>query len=276
MIILDKNNYGRLIEPLSKVKFNNLFARAVVEKCVSGAVYVDNPDDPKTFYVVHPYGMSLLFGDNSNESFNASFKNYVKNEDRYRLTDEWLQVYPSNWNKTLKGIFKDINDSANKKLNQLEKEKVEVYTRINFKFNLEKYLSFKRSFQAGKYTIKRSDKSIFSKMSGSVVPERFWDNENDFFENGIGFSLFVDGELATTAFSAFIHDNKLELGMETLVKYRGRGYAQITCSALIDYCLENQYEPVWACRLDNTSSYKLAYKLGFIADTNISYYRLIK
>lgn len=276
MVILEKQKYDKLVKPLNRVKFNNLFARAVVEKCVSGSVYVDNQKDPKTFYVVHPYGMSLLFGDNSNDSFNASFKNYIKNEDRYRLTDEWLQVYPSKWNKTLRGIFKDINDDAGKSLNQLKKEKVEIYTRINFKFNLEKYLIFKRSFQTGKYAVKRSDKSIFSKMSGSVVPAKFWDNENDFFDNGVGFSLFVDGELSTTAFSAFIHDNKLELGMETLEQFRTKGYAQITCSALIDYCLEKKYEPLWACRLDNTSSYKLAYKLGFIADTNIPYYRLIK
>ena len=60
MIELEIKDYSKAVEALKKVQINNLFARAVVENHVSGKVYVDNPDNPTTFYVVHPYGMSLL------------------------------------------------------------------------------------------------------------------------------------------------------------------------------------------------------------------------
>jgi len=80
--------------------------------------------------------------------------------------------------------------------------------------------------------------------------------------------------LVSTAFSAFVHGHLLELGIETLAGFYGRGFAQFTCSALIDYCLENNLEPVWACRLENTGSYKLAQKLGFEVEHLLPYYQL--
>ena len=73
MIKLDKSNYYKVTKPLKAVTFNKLFARAVIENRVSGSVYVDDVDNPSTFYVVHPYGMSLLFGEHKNEEFNICF-----------------------------------------------------------------------------------------------------------------------------------------------------------------------------------------------------------
>lgn len=111
-------------------------------------------------------------------------------------------------------------------------------------------------------------------MKGSVIPSNFFRDADDFEKNGIGFSLFEDDNLATTAYSAFIQDNKIELGMETLKEYRGKGYAQLACAALIDYCIAHKYDPVWACRLENIGSFKLAQKLGFQPTEELKYYRL--
>ncbi len=121
-----------------------------------------------------------------------------------------------------------------------------------------------------------TDKKIYEEMTGSVVPASFWDTAEDFITNGVGFSLFYNQNLAATAYSAFIHDNKLGLGIETTPGFRGKGFAQLACSALIVYCLETGYEPVWACRLENVSSYKLAEKLGFEMYSEVPYYRLSK
>jgi hypothetical protein len=78
MELLDKKFYGRLTNHLKKVSNNNLFARSVIERKISGQVLVDNIENPKTFYVVHPYGMSILFGDSQNTEFNNKFLNYVQ------------------------------------------------------------------------------------------------------------------------------------------------------------------------------------------------------
>jgi GNAT superfamily N-acetyltransferase len=187
-----------------------------------------------------------------------------------------MQVFPDDWNHVLKALF---NDSLIKSAeNKMKKETgiIELNTRVNFTFDYGRYLNFRKTNLVPDLKIIRTDGKIFSAMQGSVVPFYFWKSADDFLENGVGFSLFYKGELASTAYSSFIHDNKLELGIETVEKLRGKGFAEYTCSALIDYCIENNYEPVWACRLENIGSYKLAQKIGFTPSALIPYYRLSK
>jgi hypothetical protein len=81
MRILPRDRYSIAEEQIKKVQINNLLARSVIEKHVTGSIFVDNILDPHTFYVVHPYGMSLLFGDHTNKEFNNQFKSYALNLD---------------------------------------------------------------------------------------------------------------------------------------------------------------------------------------------------
>lgn len=274
MILLNKSNYNKLTEPLRKVTFNNLFARSVVEDKVTGSVYVDNTEKPETFYIKHPYGMSLLFGETDNDDFNSAFYDYALNTFKIRDKYEWLQAFPDLWNKKISDLFGDnlIKNNDNTVENILNK--IEINTRVNFKFNKEKYLGFKSKNINRDNKIYRTDREMYENMKGSVIPKYFWNNAEHFLNNGIGYSLVFENKIVSTAYSSFIIDDQLELGIETIGGYRGKGFAEQTCSSLIDYCLENNYEPVWACRLENTGSYKLAQKLGFEPTFYIPYYRL--
>lgn len=271
---LSKEDYPKVIDVLKKVKINNLFARAVVENHVSGKVYVNDKNYPTTFYVVHPYGMSLLFGKYDNQKFNQAFKEYALNKKNIRDSYEWMQTYPKQWNLVLEGLFEDsLVKSSENELNHT-KNIIEQNTRVNFKFDLKKYRELKKDIKAPQTVAKRTGRKEFENMQGTVIPLNFWNNSNDFYENAIGYSAYYNNELACTAYASFIIDNFLELGIETIPKFRGKGLARYTCSKLIDYCIENAYEPVWACRLDNIGSYKLAQKLGFDDVLQIPYYRL--
>ncbi len=257
MILLDKSKYDKVIKPLRNVTINNLFARSVAEKKVNGSVYVDNTEKPGTFYIVHPYGMSLLFGETGNDNFNSGFLEYALNTSGVRNRYEWLQAFPGSWNKKLSALFgdnlvKSADNTGNNKNNKIEEN-----TRVNFKFNKEKYLDFKSKNIDNKYNILRTDKEMFENMQGSVVPKYFWNDAEHFCNHGVGYSLIYENKQVSVAFSSFIHDKQLELGIETLEGYKGKGFALYTCSALIDYSIDNGYEPVWACRLENTGSYKL-------------------
>jgi len=272
MILLDTSNYNKVIKPLREVTINNLFARSVVEKKVMGAVYVDNKDNPKTFYIIHPYGMSLLFGETDHEDFNSKFVDYALNTFKIRNRYEWLQAFPDSWNKKISDLFGN-NLIKNKDNLGNENNKIEENSRVNFKFNKKKYLDFK--FNNNKtYKILRTDKEMYENMQGSVVPKYFWNDAEHFYNCGIGYSLIYGNQLTSTAFSAFIHENQLELGIETVEGYQGKGFAIYTCCALINYCLNNNYEPIWSCRLENIGSYQLAQKLGFEPTICIPFYRL--
>lgn len=273
MILLDKDKYEILKEPLKSVTINNLFASSVVEKKVDGLIYVDDENAPTTFYVIHPYGMSLLFGNSNNEEFNKKFRDYALNISKSRTKQEWMQASPDSWTPVLRTLFNGnmvlSSDSGDEKRN----EKIELNSRVNFIFNLTRYESLK---QRDKTTLEivRTTREIFTNMQGSVVPANFWNNADDFLNNGIGFSVFVDGKLASTAYTSFIIGQQLELGIETVEAFRGKGLAWFACAALIDYCIAHNYEPVWACRLENIGSYKLAQSLGFDEQLRLPYYKL--
>lgn len=274
MVLLEINKYKLALEPLKQVKINHLFARAVLEHFVRGRVYLDNIKDPKVFYIYHPYGMSLLFGETGQSDFNSWFYNYANNLNHFRDYPEWIQLYPDQWHQNFKKLFGEqlINYEDNKGKSN---NKIEVYTRVNFKFNKDKFLQLKEKMGPCKYEIIHTDKIIYHQMQGKVLPKYFWDSADQFVKEGIGYSLIYEEAIVSTAFSAFIFDNQLEIGIETSEYFRGKGFAIAVCMSLINYSLANNYEPVWSCRLDNVGSYKLAQKLGFEPTLFLPFYRLI-
>lgn len=274
MKLLDKDKHNLVLGPLLEVKVNNLFARSVIEKHVTGSVFVDDTSNPTSFCVVHPYGMALVFGATTNKDFNQHLIDYMLNKSGFRTKVEWLQAYPPAWNEKIMellgmNLFTPVTDTDHK-----SEGLVELNTRINFKFNKAKYSEFRYSIDPNLFNVVRTDNRMFEKMEGTVVPKYFWDDAQSFLSRGIGFSILNAGDPVSTAFSAFVHDDKLEIGIETSDTQRGRGLAFYTCSALIDFCIENDLEPIWACRLENTGSVRLAERLGFEQTKYIPYYKL--
>lgn len=273
MIELKIKDFPKAIDALKNVTINALFARAVIERYISGTVYADHKDKPTTFYVVHPYGMSLLFGNHKNAEFNSAFKEYALNKNGARNNVEWMQAFPNDWDHVLSELFKESLLKSSENKGNITAGIIELNTRLNFIFDIDNYYKFKADLTPAHGTITNTTEDIFNTMQGSVVPSNFWNNADDFLTNGVGFSWFFEGQLACTAYSAFLMDNMLELGMETVPTYQGKGFAQHTCSRLIDYCIDNNLEPIWACRLENVGSVRLAEKLGFKPTIQLPYYR---
>ncbi len=263
---LSKNEYQKILPFIRQVDFNHMFAKTVLENGVDGNVYVDNRENPTSFYILHSYGMSLLFGNEKNPEFNLWLQDYLLNVKKKRSQVEWLQVYPDVWKGKLDQLLGE-NLAKKKEIQEIIDEsvanKIVENTRVNFKFNYNAYRLFRKNIILEGYNIVRTNKELFSKMDGAVVPKAFWKSAEQFEQSGVGFSLIIDGQLVSTAYSAFIHDNQLELGIETVPGFQGKGLAAICCAALIDHCIANNFEPVWSCKLENVGSFKLAQKLGF-------------
>ncbi|WP_343670560.1 GNAT family N-acetyltransferase [Chitinophaga sp.] len=278
MELLDRKDYVKATSALSKMTINNLFARSVLEGKITGKVYADNKLSPTTFYILHPYGMSLLLGNSSNHQFNEQFKNHALNTGKNRQRYEWMQVFPDSWNPVLATLLGDQLVKLEDNEEDLQAGIVELNNRVNFKFNKEKFLLTKLIQPAGNedIAIVQTDAVLFREMKGSVTPADFWDSEQDFLKNGFAYSLLYQGKLAATAFSACWFGELFELGIETNPEFRGQGFARLVCTKLIEFCIQQGYEPLWACRQANTGSYQLALKLGFDVSSITPYYRLSK
>jgi GNAT superfamily N-acetyltransferase len=277
---LNKVYYTLCKDKNRNAEINTLFAMAVLEGNVEGKVIVDQVEEPSLIYIKHPYGMSLLLGEVENLEFNDWIINEMLNKNHNRNTYEWLQVYPASLNNKLKDILHnnilEYKTTQEDDLSIVNQDKIIEYERINFSFVLERNLDFKRN-QSKKHTkelVIQTNREIFEQLKGSVIPKYFWNNTDDFMNLGIGFTLLKENIPVSTAFSSVIFENKIEIGIETMQGYQGSGYATLVCSKLIDYCLENGYEPVWSCNSSNTLSKKLAERLGFVESKRLSYYRL--
>lgn len=235
MIKLLESEFSIVLPLLEEVPFNKLFAQVIISRVVRGTVFVDDPLKPTVSLIVHKYGMALLCGNISKIS-----------ETFLRETGaKWLISYPSQLQVALP---KSI--------------------RVNFKFQRKEHpFNLPSDFHLVKI-----DEHLYERINGSVVPKAFWNTGPDFISKGVGYTLLEGDEIVSTCFTSFIVDNKYELGVETTEKYRGKGYALFPCMALIQDCLSQGFEPIWACRKDNIGSYKLAEKLGFIPLSYHQYY----
>jgi RimJ/RimL family protein N-acetyltransferase len=275
MHFLERNKYASALPALKKVSINNLFARSVLENHVRGRVFVDDIARPRAFYVVHPYGMSLLYGDMEDGFLNSGLRDYLLGKNGLRKTGEFLQVFPSDLEEKIDALLgRNLGTVEENGEPPDPSRPVIKHKRINFRFVPKKYARARKDLNLKAHDFQRIDENMFSNIRGSVVPKKFWDGASDFRQKGIGFSLLKNGRIAASSFSSFVHDNMLELGMETEPEFRRKGFASIITAKLIDYCLERNLEPIWACRGGNKASYNLAVKLGFEPVAYLPYYEL--
>lgn len=118
------------------------------------------------------------------------------------------------------------------------------------------------SLPAG-YELKEIDHQTLAEISGGIVPLLFWKNENDFLMRGKGYCITCDNDIASWAFSAAVSSREIDIGIETSPKYKQKGLGLIVAKKMIQYAIEQDKKPVWACHYRNTASEKIAEKLGF-------------
>lgn len=112
--------------------------------------------------------------------------------------------------------------------------------------------------------MKEIDGRLLEKISGQIVPSRFWRNADDFLERGKGYCIVCGNDIASWAFSAAVSTEEIDIGIETNAKYRQQGLGSIAASKMIAYTIGQTKRPVWACHSNNTASRIMAEKLGFI------------
>ncbi len=270
MIELQPVGFPALLPALRRVPINNLFARSVLERRVVGTVWADRRDNPSLIHVIHPYGMTLLFGD-ANGTAPAALKAHILALGTNR-GDKWLQTS----SEALSSLVVELFDVESAEPDQQPGGPgMQRYTRSNFQFNPVRY-ALKRSVMSPQeeFTLRPLLATDFALPGIDVSPHKFWTSADQFLAHGGGWCLELEGELASMAFSSFRFDRQLEIGVETRSTYRGRNFALYAACALIDQCISEGVEPVWSCRKENKGSYKLALALGFEPTIETAYYRL--
>lgn len=270
MIELRPEDFQTLLPSVRGMAINHLFARSVLERQVDGRVFVDREARTRLCHVVHPYGMTLLFGDAECADPQA-LKAHLE-ECRRCAHDLWMQVTPE---ALALGIDELLGCAAAPAGQAPLGPEVQRYTRANFRFDPARYAE-RRAQLSPRTGVKLRPMTArdFALPDISVSPQEFWRDADQFFAHGGGWCVEHGGEPASMAFCSFRFDRQLEIGVETRAGFRKQGYAYYAASALVEQCLAQGLEPVWACRKENAASYNLALALGFEPTFEIAYYRL--
>lgn len=113
------------------------------------------------------------------------------------------------------------------------------------------------------FEIKEIDAGSISRLDGRITPSFSWESSERFLAKGKGFCVMHGQVPAAWAFSAAVSDDEIDIGVETLESYRGKGLAAAAANEMIRYALAVGKKPVWACHAGNVGSQKVAEKLGF-------------
>jgi predicted GNAT family acetyltransferase len=76
-------------------------------------------------------------------------------------------------------------------------------------------------------------------------------------------ATFVNGTAVSFCDAGSETETLWDIGIETLEPYRGRGYAALAASYMVDQMGRRRKRPVWAAEESNVASTRLAAKLGF-------------
>lgn len=93
-----------------------------------------------------------------------------------------------------------------------------------------------------------------------------WGDYATFDAHGGGLALLLDGSIACAAYLSGASARQANISIITAEAQRGRGFATLTCAALIERLTAQGLQPTWCSDAINTASGRLAEKLGFVED----------
>ncbi|MBQ3936771.1 MAG: GNAT family N-acetyltransferase [Ruminococcus sp.] len=113
------------------------------------------------------------------------------------------------------------------------------------------------------FVMKPIDADILPRLDGRIKPSFSWESDESFLQKGKGFCAMYEDTPAAWAFSAAVSDREIDIGVETLEGFRGKGLAAAVAGKMAAYVLSIGKKSVWACHSENIASRKTAEKIGF-------------
>lgn len=120
--------------------------------------------------------------------------------------------------------------------------------------------------------IRPIDAELFKQIQDYEFYAEMFGSPGRALEKGFGYCLMQGEAILSEVFAGASHQGVIEIGVNTREAYHRKGYATITCSALISEAERRGYRTYWNCAAQNTASVALAHRLGF---TPMKRYRLL-
>ena len=254
---LDKESY-EIVRLLFKEMRRDVSADAVLDGNSPGTVWVDNKKNPTAALMDSPEGY-ILVGDPSDRQFsNAINKLFVE-----EIYPTGLKTGKKSFEIHCKGTWEDRIQEV------ILKGKLPIKIPCqHFLFREIRIPDWKDRLPEG-FEMLRVDEKFLSRSNLKGFEEVIsrvceWGSPGDFLEKGFGFRAVRGDEIVSRCIADCVSRNRCEIGIGTSSKYRKRGFASLTATAAVEYCLDNGLTAIgWHCARANKASRMAALAVGF-------------
>jgi RimJ/RimL family protein N-acetyltransferase len=256
------------LESLFKSMEDHLGLYALLNGCISGEVFVDQPEHPEAALACIYQRRFFLAGSPGNAAFNdrmrAFFKEVVFPIARQRQAEAFLVYYDSaGWQSALSDILPEI---------ELIRAEWQYYTCRTHLKNWREMLPIGFELRDVDQTLLANPYlKYIDQLKDEMCSERA--SIEDFLENSFGVCAIFDNEIAGMCLSEYNCLDRCEVGIMTMNAYQRKGLATTMASALIERALEIGITQVgWHCYARNLPSVNTALKAGFVKQSDYPVY----
>ncbi|NIM97555.1 MAG: GNAT family N-acetyltransferase [candidate division Zixibacteria bacterium] len=238
---------------------------AIIDRNFPGRIFVDEKDCPSTALVWAIGRWAYVDGDALSRSFTDSLAKLIKEAiipSSLQIGMNWFELYTA-----------DSTDWKAAIRESLDEFKPEKHHETVFTFDKGRYLASRRSPALPEGSrIERAEFPILpdAACDAPFIPEEFKT------KTCFGYRLVKHNKVISVCRS-----NGLMSGREFMIdiytseeNQRRKGYATAVGAALIDYCLQRGFVPLWETTQDNIPSRKVAHKLGFVENESYPVYAM--
>ena len=233
----------------------HLSVQAVLERSVSGEVWVDDARNPQAAFILTPEGQYLA-GDPDNPAFRQALA------ERLLTTMPVVNVTysPDAWESTFPAL--------------LPCKFARPYPRLYYSFRDFLLPDWRTRIPLG-YEMVRVDQAFLARKDLVNLDDvREWTSSwTDFARDGFGFCLLHGTTIVSHCLADCVSGSRCEVGIVTHRDYRRRGLGTLAVAATVEYCLKRHLPTIgWHCLANNRGSQRVAEKVGFgLAGTYVQY-----
>ena len=244
------------VRPLFRPLEGHLFCAAVVAGGQAGRVFVDDPADPQSAFLVTRGAWGYLAGRPDNEPFNRALNRALMSRMAVEREVPLLQLtcHPQAWHGHLRAITRPSRPVA---------ELRHVYLAREMVFDRQAALpAGYRVERIGRWLLERPETELPEDVLRVIEGEAAGP-----LGDGFGFVALHEGRVVAHAVVDCIVGPAGDMGLFTDEAHRRRGLATVTSTATIEYGLEHGLsQVVWDCAEGNAGSIRTAEKLGLLRD----------
>ena len=227
------------------------------EKPKLAQIYTDKDNNPSTCILTWNHSI-YIGGEFSHDCLNYISNKLLSSESKKNLHVFFIYYSNEAWKNSIYKLFADNCTLYERSLYSIKPIYNECFPQYDCIVEISEELM-------------ASTVSNLDMITEEIIGTGTYDNMEDFFIRGIGYTIIIDNKVCGFCTSEYQSEKEIAIGIEVLNIYQQRGYAKAMTNAFLNKSAQRDLNVYWECRRNNISSVKTAISCGFekVADYSI-------